>query len=119
MSDDAKAMATAPMPSEGCPELGLLMAEAADNLHHDGSLFHAFLELAVNAWMAGHIEGEDHCTGCTERGAGGHDWPARQEAVLDLFPNAQAFLHRSIWNAAMHDGTLLPARDKQATTARQ
>ncbi|MHA7956268.1 hypothetical protein ACX9I7_00725 [Streptomyces sp. L500] len=108
MNNDTSTVTTGPMPSKRCPELGLLMAEAADSLHRGASLFDTLLELAESAWAAGHIQGEDHCTGCTERGAGGHNWPARQDAVLGLFPNARAFTYRSIWGRAKHDGALLP-----------
>jgi hypothetical protein len=45
--------------------------------------------VAVNAWMAGHIHGEDGCTGCDgSRGAVGHDWDARMRTITQVWTRA-------------------------------
>jgi hypothetical protein len=68
----------APMPPIDNPELALVLAGVPDSLAQTGGdLFSVIVNVAVNAWMAGHIHGEDGCTGCDgSRGPGGHDWQA-------------------------------------------
>ncbi|MGW5259098.1 hypothetical protein ACWERW_40620 [Streptomyces sp. NPDC004012] len=62
----------APMPQVGNPELALILAGVPDALAQTGGdLYGVIVNVAVNAWMAGHIHAEDGCTGCDgSRGPG-------------------------------------------------
>ncbi|MFI6469895.1 hypothetical protein ACIBL5_06470 [Streptomyces sp. NPDC050516] len=92
-----------PRPPTDCPELAFIMACAADDLRAEHDVFDVILNTAVNAWLAGHIEGEDHCTGCNERGPQSHDWEARQKALSVQRPMDLAFFRSSMWHAATVD----------------
>ncbi|MGX1114669.1 hypothetical protein RKD37_000032 [Streptomyces ambofaciens] len=62
----------APMPPKDNPELALILAGVPDALAQTGGdLYAVILNVAVNAWTAGHIHGEDGCEGC-EGGRGPH-----------------------------------------------
>ncbi|MGQ7753670.1 DUF7019 family protein [Streptomyces sp. WC2508] len=53
------------MPPIDNPELALVLAGVPDSLAQSGGdLYATIINVAVNAWMAGHIHGEDGCTGC-------------------------------------------------------
>lgn len=56
-----------PHPDNTALKLIVLMAAQA---HRSGeaTVEGAILNAAVNAWYEGHVEGEDHCPGCTFRG---------------------------------------------------
>ncbi|MEU6106569.1 hypothetical protein [Streptomyces flaveolus] len=79
----------APMPPIDNPELALVLAGVPDSLAQTGGdLFSVIVNVAVNAWMAGHIHGEDGCTGCDgSRGPGGHDWQARMRTITEMQPD--------------------------------
>ncbi|MER7191267.1 hypothetical protein [Streptomyces flaveolus] len=75
----------APMPPIDKPELALVLAGLAQS---GGDLFSVIVNVAVNAWMAGHIHGEGGCTGCDgSRGPGGHDWQARMRVITEMQPD--------------------------------
>ncbi len=95
----------APMPPLNNPELALLLAGVPDALvETGGDLYAVILNVAVNAWMAGHIHGEDGCTGCEgNRGPSGHDWQARMDAIAQLSPGITKWFDSDVWNAALHD----------------
>lgn len=95
--------AKSPRPSPDWPELAFILACAAEDVRAKHSIFNVILNTAVNAWLAGHIEGEDHCTGCNERGPQGHDWEERQKALSALRPMDLAFFRPSMWHAATVD----------------
>ena len=53
------------MPPIDNPELALVLAGVPDSLAQSGGdLYATIINVAVNAWMAGHIHGEDSCPGC-------------------------------------------------------
>ncbi|MFE4250638.1 hypothetical protein ACFRU3_14215 [Streptomyces sp. NPDC056910] len=62
------------------PELALILASVPDALARSaGDLYAVVINAAVNAWMAGHIHGEDSCghhqmvrLGCVDEGAQRH-----------------------------------------------
>lgn len=60
--------------------------------------------MAVNAWMAYHIHGEDGCTGCDAScGDAGHDWQARMRAITEMQPDITKWFDRDVWTAAVND----------------
>ncbi len=60
--------------------------------------------VAVNAWMAGHIHGEDGCDGCEgSRGPSGHGRNDRVKQITGLPPDITKWFDRDQWNAALHD----------------
>jgi hypothetical protein len=71
-------MPTPPFPSRQQGTLGELMLAHVVELgmlayEKTGDVREALLEAATNAWYEGHVEGEDHCGGCsfrTDLGAG-------------------------------------------------
>lgn len=79
----------APMPPLDNPELALVLAGVPDSLEETGGdLYQVILNVAVNAWMAGHIHGEDDCGGCDRgRDLSGHDWQARMDAITSMQPD--------------------------------
>jgi hypothetical protein len=95
----------APMPPVGNPELALLLAGVPDALAESGGdLYGVLLNLLVNAWMAGHIHGEDGCPGCDgSRGPAGHDWNTRMKTINDLQPDITRWFDREVWAAALND----------------
>ncbi|MFD4860713.1 hypothetical protein [Streptomyces atratus] len=67
-------------------------------------LYAVIINVAVNAWMAGHIHGEDGCTGCDgSRGPAGHDWEARMRTITEMQPNITKWFDRDVWTAAVND----------------
>lgn len=74
-SSSEKDVGQAPMPPIDNPELALVLAGVPDSLAQSGGdLYAVIINVAVNAWMAGHIHGEDGCTGCDgSRGLGSAD----------------------------------------------
>ncbi|MGW0315096.1 hypothetical protein [Streptomyces flavidovirens] len=57
-----------------------------------------------NAWMAGHIHGEDGCAGCDgSRGPAGHDWEARMRTITEMQPNISKWFDRDVWTRAVND----------------
>ncbi|WP_331733563.1 hypothetical protein OG948_59865 (plasmid) [Embleya sp. NBC_00888] len=101
----SKDVGCAPMPPVGNPELALILAGVPDALAESGGdLYAVMVNVAVNAWMAGHIHGEDGCDGCEgARGPAGHDWQARMDAVSTLMPDIDKWFDRDVWTAALHD----------------
>ncbi|MEW2417549.1 hypothetical protein AB0953_28055 [Streptomyces sp. NPDC046866] len=51
--------------------------------------------------MAGHIHGEDGCTGCQDKGT--TDWQARRTAITAMQPDIIKWFDREVWTAALHD----------------
>ncbi|MFD5110501.1 hypothetical protein [Streptomyces cinereoruber] len=99
-----KAVGQAPMPPVGNPELALVLAGVPDSLAQTGGdLYAVIVNVAVNAWMAGHIHGEDSCTGCGERGPAGHDWEARMRIITEAQPDIAKWFDRDVWTAAVND----------------
>ncbi|WP_327356416.1 hypothetical protein [Streptomyces sp. NBC_01304] len=94
----------APLPPRKCPELGVVLATAARNLHKGEDVFDVVLSTAVHAWMAGHIEGEDGCWGCDARTDHSQDWEARQNEIRTSAPAALSFLKPETWHAATLHG---------------
>ncbi|WP_394425616.1 hypothetical protein [Streptomyces sp. SGAir0957] len=95
----------APMPPIDNPELALVLAGVPDSLAQTGGdLYAVIINVAVNAWMAGHIHGEDGCTGCEgSRGPAGHDWQARMRTVTELQPDITKWFDRDVWTRAVND----------------
>ncbi|MEU6237192.1 hypothetical protein [Kitasatospora sp. NPDC047058] len=95
----------APMPPVDNPELALILAGVPDALAESGGdLYSVIVNVAVNAWMAGHIHGEDGCAGCEgARGDAGHDWEARMATITSLKPDLTKWFDRTVWTAALHD----------------
>lgn len=95
----------APMPPLDNPELALVLAGVPDSLAQSGGdLYAVIINVAVNAWMAGHIHGEDGCTGCDgSRGPAGHDWQARMHTITELQPNITKWFDRDVWTRAVND----------------
>ncbi|MFB7947094.1 hypothetical protein ACFC6L_19505 [Kitasatospora phosalacinea] len=95
----------APMPPVDNPELALILAGVPDALvESGGDLYSVIVNVAVNAWMAGHIHGEDGCAGCEgARGDAGHDWEARMATITTLKPDITKWFDRTAWTAALHD----------------
>jgi hypothetical protein len=73
---EARGVGQAPMPPIDNPELALILGSVPDALAETGGdLYAVVLNTIVNAWLAGHIHGEDGCPGCDgSRGPAGHDW---------------------------------------------
>ncbi|MDL5206642.1 hypothetical protein [Streptomyces sp. ALI-76-A] len=95
----------APMPPIDNPELALVLAGVPDSLAQTGGdLYAVIVNVAVNAWMAGHIHGEDGCAGCDgSRGPAGHDWQARMRTITEMQPNISKWFDRDVWTAAVND----------------
>ncbi|KQV13713.1 hypothetical protein ASC99_33425 [Kitasatospora sp. Root107] len=95
----------APMPPVDNPELALLLAGFPDLLaENGGDLYAALVNVLVNAWLAGHIHGEDGCSGCDgSRGPAGHDWQARMNAITTLAPDITRWFDRDVWTTALQD----------------
>ncbi|MFI2031822.1 hypothetical protein [Streptomyces buecherae] len=101
----AKDAGQAPMPPIDNPELALVLAGVPDSLAQTGGdLYAVIVNVAVNAWMAGHIHGEDGCTGCEgNRGPAGHDWEARMRTITEMQPNIAKWFDRDVWTRAVND----------------
>ncbi|MFF9492739.1 hypothetical protein [Streptomyces flaveolus] len=89
------------------PELAPVLAGVPDSLAQSGGdLFSGIVNVAVNAWMAVHIHGEDGCTGCDgSRGPGGYDWQARMRTVTEMQPDISKRFDRDVWTRAMNDAS--------------
>ncbi|GHI25487.1 hypothetical protein Shyd_68580 [Streptomyces hydrogenans] len=97
-SSSEKGVGQAPMPPIDNPELALVLAGVPDSLAQTGGdLYAVIINVAVNAWMAGHIHGEDGCTGCD-----GSRGPGRTR-----LGDADAHHHRA---AAEHHQVVRPRR---------
>ncbi|MGW2492583.1 hypothetical protein ACWCV9_35995 [Streptomyces sp. NPDC001606] len=102
-SSAAEGAGHAPMPPVGNPELALILAGVPDALAQTGGdLFGVIVNVAVNAWMAGHMHGEDGCTGCDgSRGPAGHDWGARMRTITEMQPDiASVECDAGLWGIA-------------------
>ncbi|MCY0956762.1 hypothetical protein [Streptomyces sp. H27-H5] len=94
-----------PTPPVDNPELALILAGVPTALEENGGdLYLVVLGVAVNAWMAGHIHGEDGCTGCQDnRGRAGTDWQARMDGITTRQPDIARWFDRDVWTAALND----------------
>ncbi|MFZ4176650.1 hypothetical protein ACOZCI_20475 [Streptomyces griseoincarnatus] len=104
-SSTDKGVGQAPMPPIDNPELALVLAGVPDALAQTGGdLYAVIINVAVNAWMAGHIHGEDGCTGCDgSRGPAVHDWEARMRTITELQPDITKWFDRDVWTRAVND----------------
>ncbi|MFH8411201.1 hypothetical protein ACH4FX_41495 [Streptomyces sp. NPDC018019] len=104
-SSSDKGVGQAPMPPIDNPELALLLAGVPDSLAQTGGdLYAVIVNVAVNAWMAGHIHGEDGCAGCDgSRGPAGHDWQARMRTITEMQPDISKWFDRDVWTRAVND----------------
>lgn len=104
-SSESAGAGVAPMPPVDNPELALVLAGVPDSLvQTGGDLYAVIINVAVNAWMAGHIHGEDGCEGCEgSRGPSGHDWDDRMKQITALSPDITKWFDRDRWTAALHD----------------
>ncbi|MFC9191709.1 hypothetical protein [Streptomyces cyaneofuscatus] len=104
-SSSQKGVGQAPMPPIDNPELALVLAGVPDSLAQTGGdLYAVIINVAVNAWMAGHIHGEDGCTGCDgSRGDVGYDWEARMCTITELQPDITKWFDRDVWTRAVND----------------
>ncbi|MEV7581703.1 hypothetical protein [Streptomyces erythrochromogenes] len=59
--------------------------------------------VAVNAWMASHIHGEDGCTGCQDKRPTGTDLQARMDTITAMTPDITKWFNREVWTAALND----------------
>ncbi|MFJ2751173.1 hypothetical protein [Streptomyces sp. NPDC087297] len=57
----------------------------------------------VNAWMAGHIHGEDGCTGCQDKRPTGTDWQARMDTISAMQPDITKWFNREVRTSALND----------------
>jgi hypothetical protein len=94
----------APMPPRDNPELALILGGVPDALARTGGdLYAVILNVAVNAWMAGHLHGEDGCEGCDgSRGPTGHDWQARMRTLTEMQPDITKWFDRDVWTSALN-----------------
>ncbi|MFF7764306.1 hypothetical protein [Streptomyces griseorubiginosus] len=94
----------APMPPRDNPELALILSGVPDGLAQTGGdLYAVILNVAVNAWMAGHLHGEDGCEGCDgSRGPTGHDWHARMRTLTEMQPDIIKWFDRDVWTRALN-----------------
>ena len=104
-SSSEKGVGQAPMPPIDNPELALVLAGVPDSLAQTGGdLYAVIINVAVNAWMAGHIHGEDGCSGCDgSRGDVGHDWEARMRTINEMQPSITKWFDRDVWTTAVND----------------
>ncbi|MFJ4633769.1 hypothetical protein [Streptomyces sp. NPDC088847] len=91
------------MPPIDNPELALVLAGVPDSLAQSGGdLYAVIINVAVNAWMAGHIHGEDGCAGCDgSRGPARHDWEARMRTITEMQPDITRWFDRDTWTRAV------------------
>ncbi|MEV1023039.1 hypothetical protein [Streptomyces sp. NPDC050264] len=103
-AEDAAGIGQASMPPLDNPELALVLAGVPDSMAHTGGdLFQVIVNVAVNAWMAGHIHGEDGCEGCeASRGPAGHDWARRMRQIEDMQPGIGKWFDRDAWTTALN-----------------
>ena len=58
----------------------------------------------MKAWQAGHIHGEDGCTGCEgSRGPTGHDWNARMNTITTMIPDFTKWFDHDVWTMALRN----------------
>ncbi|MGW2397199.1 hypothetical protein ACWCYY_11660 [Kitasatospora sp. NPDC001664] len=93
-----------PFPPVDNPELAMILADVPDALvESGGDLYSVILNVAVNAWMAGHVHGEDGCSGCDFRGDTGHDWQARMDTLNAAVPDITKWFNRDVWTKALEN----------------
>lgn len=104
LEDSNDGAGQAPMPPRDNPELALILAGVPDALAQTGGdLYAVIINVAVNAWMAGHIHGEDGCEGCDgSRGPTGHDWQARMRTLTEMQPDITKWFDRDVWTRALN-----------------
>ncbi|BAC75299.1 hypothetical protein AQJ43_37660 [Streptomyces avermitilis] len=104
-SSTRKGAGQAPMPPVDNPELALILAGVPNALAQTGGdLYGVIVNVAVNAWIAGHIHGEDGCDGCEEsRGPSGHDWEDRMRVITEMQPDISKWFDRNVWTRAVND----------------
>lgn len=89
-----------PLPPKDNPEMAALIAGFFDSLEEsDGNLSAVVSTLIVNAWQAGHLHGEDGCTGCDFRGPGGHDYNQRMAQLRREVPDYAKWFDPDVFNA--------------------
>jgi hypothetical protein len=100
-----KEVGEAPSPPVGNPELALILAGVPDALAQTGGdLYGVIVNVAVNAWMAGQIHGEDGCAGCDGgRGPAGHDWDVRMRIITEMQPDISKWFGRDVWTSAVNE----------------
>ncbi|MCF1512580.1 hypothetical protein [Streptomyces glomeratus] len=103
-SSNEKEVGQAPMPPLDNPELAVVLAGVPDVLAQTGGdLYAVIVNVAVNAWMAGHIHGEDGCPGCDgSRGPAGHDWQARMRTITEMQPDVTKWFDSDVWTRAVN-----------------
>ncbi|MEV0530885.1 hypothetical protein [Kitasatospora sp. NPDC050463] len=100
-----------PFPPVDNPELAMILAGVPDALvESGGDLYSVILNVAVNAWMAGHVHGEDGCSGCDFRGDTGHDWQARMATLSAAAPDITKWFNRDVWTKALENSGYTLAR---------
>ncbi|MGP4004443.1 hypothetical protein [Streptomyces sp. 8N706] len=104
-SSSEEGVGQAPLPPLDNPELALILASVPDALARTGGdLYAVILNVAVNAWMAGHIHAEDGCDGCDgSRGPVGHDWQGRMQTLTEMQPDITKWFDREVWTNAVND----------------
>ncbi|MBG7704802.1 hypothetical protein HCJ76_43770 [Streptomyces sp. MC1] len=104
-SSNEKGVGQAPVPPIDTPELALVLVGVPDSLAQTGmDLYAVIISLAVNAWMAGHMHGEDGCTGCDgSRGPAGHDWEAGMRTITEMQPDIAKWFDCDVWTRAVND----------------
>ncbi|WP_411153408.1 hypothetical protein [Streptomyces sp. A30] len=104
-SSPDEAVGQAPLPPRDNPELALILAGVPDALARTGGdLYAVILNVAVSAWMASHLHGEDGCEGCDgNRGPTGHDWQARMRTLTEMQPDITKWFDRDVWTRALNN----------------
>jgi hypothetical protein len=104
-SSNQEGVGQAPMPPLDNPELALILADVPNALAQTGGdLYAVILNVAVNAWMAGHIHGEDGCPGCDgSRGPADRDWETRMRTITEMQPDITKWFDRDTWTTALND----------------
>ncbi|WP_199829353.1 hypothetical protein [Streptomyces sp. WM6368] len=60
-----------------------------------GVIVNVDVNVDVNAWMAGHIHGEDGCTGCQDKRPTG--------TISAMQPDITKWFNREVWTSALND----------------
>ncbi|WP_407841395.1 hypothetical protein ACE1OC_41230 [Streptomyces sp. DSM 116496] len=103
-SSASEEVGRAPMPPLDNPELALILGGVPDALEESGGdLYSVIVNVAVNAWMASHIHGEDGCTGCQDKRPTGTDWQARMDTITAMEPDITKWFNPAVWTAALND----------------